>query len=80
MLRVVITCHVGSTEIAYVTSDKDAEECTNQYAKHGGITASAESTIVTYCTRICVENSSHLDFVTDTIVRIHIHTYMQEMA
>ena len=35
---------------------------------------SVEATIVTYCTRNCAENSSHLDIVTDTIVHIHIHS------
>ena len=74
MLGEVIACHVGSIKTVHVTWDKDAEECTNQYVKHGGITVSAEATIVHYCTRNYAENSSHLDIVTDTIVHIHIHS------
>ena len=61
-------------KIAYVTSDKGVGEYTNQYVKHGGITVSAEATIVNYCTRNCAENSSHLGIVTSTIVYIHIHS------
>ena len=74
MLGEVIACLDGFIKIAHVTLDKDAEECTNQYVKHGRITVSAEATIVNYCTRNCAENSSYLDIVTNTIAYIYINS------
>ena len=55
MLEEVIACCVDINKIAYVTLDKGVEKYTNQYVKQGGITVSAEATILNYCTRNCAE-------------------------